>query len=121
MSNLFAAGATLLASTLKNFAGVSVSYIRRGQAAVSFTATSRNQDYEVVTESTSTIITARDYTFTKADLDAESITPREGDRISETIAGVAYMFEVLPIGNKPCAEWLDKEGVMLIVHTKKVG
>lgn len=121
MANLLQTSAMKLASLLKSHAGSSVSYLRRGVPTVSFTATSRNQDYEVVTESTSTIITARDYTFTKADLDAESITPREGDRISETIAGVAYMFEVLPIGNKPCAEWLDKEGVMLIVHTKKVG
>ena len=32
----------------------------------------------------------------------------------------ACVFEVVPLGTKPCAEWAEPDGIMLVVHTKKV-
>ena len=66
---------------------------------------------------------AGDWTFTAADLviAGSPIKPRSGDRIKEKLNGEPIEFEVLPIGKLPCSEWLDTSGVLLLVHTKKVG
>ena len=47
--------------------------------------------------------------------------PRSGDQVSVTIADVDCVFEAMPLGNRPCFEQADPDGVMLVVHTKKVG
>lgn len=121
MPNLLQRSATWLAEKLQSAAGRSITY-RRGSQVATLTATPQKQDYEVTDDDG---IPRRevyyDWTFAAADLDfvdGETIEPRPGDRIIETLNGVEFTYEVMPIGKRPAAEWTDTAGVMRTVHTK---
>ena len=112
-----------LAATLKNVAGESVVYTRGPTSSAPITAVSDVQTYEVLDQQGIPIsVLSYDFLFTTADIVVGSaqIEPRPGDRIATTLNGVACTFEVMPLGTKPCAEWAEPDGIMLIVHTKKV-
>lgn len=48
--------------------------------------------------------------------------PEEGDRITETIGGVVFVFEIAPGNNgEPAARWSDAERTVWRVNTKAVG
>ena len=69
-----------------------------------------------------TVVKSYDYTITAAllVLDGKVIEPREGDLIVETIAGAERTHEVVMLGDKPCFEWLDTGGILLLVHTQRI-
>ena len=124
MSNLLQDAAVWLGDRLKESAGRQVIYARGAQSSDPITGTVVQQQYEVIENDGSvTLVMAYDWTFTAADLaiGGSPIKPRSGDRIAETLNGDAIEFEVLPIGKLPCSEWLDTSGILLLVHTKKVG
>ena len=49
-----------------------------------------------------------------------NVKPQNGDRISLLRDNVEHVYEVQPIGNRPCCEPHDNAGVMIVVHSKKV-
>jgi hypothetical protein len=120
MSDLLKTSATKLAAIMKSRGSSSITYQRRGQTALSLTATSKDQTYEVFTEDAgNTLVSMREYIFTATDL---TLSPpaREGDLILETIAGTVHTFTVAPVGDKPCFDPLhDKSGQMTLVRCKK--
>ena len=124
MSNLLQDAAVWLGDRLKESVGRQVTYARGAQESDPITGTVVQHQYEVVeNDSSITLIIAYDWTFSAADLvvAGSPIKPRPGDRIKESLNGEAIEFEVLPIGKLPCSEWLDTSGILLLVHTKKVG
>ena len=124
MTNLLQDSAVWLGDRLKESAGRQVTYARGVQQSNPITGTVAKHEYEVVENDGSvTLVLAYDWTFTAGDLviAGSTVKPRSGDRIKETLNGEAIEFEVLPIGKLPCSEWLDTSGVLLLVHTKKVG
>ena len=124
MTNLLQDAAVWLGDRLKESAGRQVTYARGAGEGEPITGTVVQHQHEVVENDGSiTLILAYDWTFTASDLvvAGSPIKPRSGDRIKETLNGEAIEFEVLPIGKMPCSEWLDTSGILLLVHTKKVG
>ncbi len=124
MTNLLQDAAVWLGDRLKESAGRQVTYARGAGESEPITGTVVQHQYEVVENDGSiTLILAYDWTFTASDVvvAGSPIKPRAGDRIKETLNGEAIEFEVLPIGKMPCSEWLDTSGILLLVHTKKVG
>lgn len=125
MPNLLERGATWIGAKLKSegVAGRTVRYVRRGRSIANLQCSVAMQDYEVLQEDGSlTLVKSFDYTITAAllVLEGETIEPREGDLIVETIAGAERTFEVVTIGNKPCFEWQDTAGILLLVHTQRI-
>ena len=122
MTNMMQDGAAWLGGQLKTAAGVSVTYTR-GTNSVTLTAVPTLHQYEIVDDEGFGIsMLSRDYLIHAADLilAGAEIAPRAGDRIAETIDGVAQTFEVMPLGQKHEYEPADPDGLLLIVHTKKV-
>ena len=113
-----------LSSTLKRVAGEAVVYSRGLSLSVPLTAVHDMQSYEVVNDQgfPETVI-AHDFLIAASDLVSSDlpVLPRNGDQVSLTISGAACVFEAMPLGNRPCFEAADPDGVMLVVHTKKVG
>jgi hypothetical protein len=112
-----------LAGTLKSVAGESVVYTRGPTSSDPITAVSDVQTYEVLDQQGVPIsVLSYDFLFTTIDIviDSAQIEPRSGDRIAATLNGIPCAFEVLPLGTKPCAEWVEPDGIMLVVHTKKL-
>lgn len=118
-SNLMQRSATWLGSKLQDAAGTTVTY-RRADKSISVTATHALAEHDIIdTEGFATKVKSHDWTFTAAELllFAEQLTPRPGDRIE---AG-DDVYEVLPLDDKkPCVEPLDADGILVVVHTKKV-
>ena len=124
MSNMLQDAAVWLGDRLKESVGRQVTYARGVQESDPITGTVVQHQYEVIeNDSSVTLLMAYDWTFSAADLviAGSPIKPRPGDRIKETLNGEPIEFEVLPIGKLPCSEWLDTSGVLLLVHSKKVG
>ena len=65
---------------------------------------------------------SRDYIVHAADLvvNGSEITPRAGDRITETIRGTSQTFEVMALGQLKEYEPCDTDGVLLRIHTKQI-
>ena len=102
--------------------GDTVTY-QRGVNSVAVTAEVQLNQYEVMDhEGFSTTVTSRDYLIAAADLviSGSEIVPRAGDRIVETIRGTSHTFEVMPLGEKREYEQADKDGLYLLIHTKRV-
>lgn len=125
MSNLLQDGATWLAGQFQDHAGRSVVLRRQGQAAAELTGTVVMHEYEVVDEETGIVLTvlSYDWVFPAADYKVGGVQtpPLPYDRFEETLAGSSVAFEVMGLGKKPCSEWFDSSGIMLLVHSKKVG
>jgi hypothetical protein len=80
-------------------------------------------EYQVVDdEGFGIVMLSRDYIVHAADLVLNGLefVPRSGDRIAETIQGVSCVFEVMPLGQKKEYEPFDTDGLMWLIHTKKV-
>jgi hypothetical protein len=123
VTNLLQDGATWLGQQLKAVAGVTVTYTRGINAATGLTGTVTMARYETVdSEGFGVVALSRDYVLHAADLvvGGTMIVPRAGDQITETILGVAQTFEVMALGELRESEPLDTDGLMLLVHTKKV-
>lgn len=124
MSNLLQDGATWLAGQLQDHAGRDVVLRRQGQAPTELTGTVVMQQYDVVDEETGIVLTvlSYDWVFTASEyrVAGVQVPPLPYDRLEETLAGSSIAFEVMGLGRKPCWEWLDTSGIMLLVHSKKV-
>lgn len=124
MSNLLQAGATWLAGQLQAHAGKSVCLQRLGQAPTQLTGTVILRQYDVVDEESGLVFTllSYDWVFSASDyqVGGVQVSPLPYDRLEETLAGSSRAFEVMGLGKKPCWEWFDSSGVMLLVHSKKV-
>lgn len=117
-ADLLAVGASWLTGQLKQFAGRSITYVRRHQRYEGLTATHVSQEYTTVDQDNfATVIRLDDFLWTASDL---PVDPRPGDRIEEVIGGVLQIFEVMALGDKPCWELQDSSGLLAIVHTKRV-
>lgn len=122
MTNILQDGAAWLGGQLKDHAGTSITY-QRGALSATLTGTATLHEYEVVDQDGfSTTVLSRDYIVHAADLvlSGAEIAPRAGDQITETIGGVACSFEVMPLGMKKEYEPVDRDGLLLLIHTKKV-
>jgi hypothetical protein len=118
--NVLQSGAAWLMAQLKSAAGVSITYARGDSQSDPITAVVSQHDYEVVDEKSGlmTSVTMYDWTIAAADLvlNGSPITPWKSDSITGSLGA----FQVLPIGKRPCYEWLDTSGLLLTVHTKKL-
>ena len=123
MPNLLAAGAAFLASSRKAAMSNSVAYAR-GANHVTVLAGIGKTDYEVDDGSGAIIqFTTRDYLIVAADLvlSGSRIVPAPGDRITETIAGTARVYEVMAVAPAPCWTWHDQAAqITRRIHTKEV-
>lgn len=99
--------------------------IHRGVASTTgITAEAIQRDYEIFDmEGFQTTAHLRDYVIDVGDyvLSGSAVTPQIGDRIKETISGVVHVFEVVPLGRKPCYEWAGMKKPQWLVHTKLAG
>jgi len=125
VSTAIARAATGMAHSLQRLAGVEGVYARGDDESEPIVGVPIQHEYEVIDDETGlpTRVISYDWTFITAELliADELITPRKGDRWKPTIEGTEEIFEVLPIGKRPCFERADSSGVLLVVHTKKVG
>ena len=124
MSNLLQDGATWLAEQLQTHAGRDVVLRRQGQVSTELTGTVVLHEYDVVDDQTGVVFTvlSYDWVFTASEyrLGGVAVAPLPYDRLEETLAGSSIAFEVMGLGKKPCWEWFDSSGIMLLVHSKKV-
>ena len=124
MSNMLQDGATWLAGQLQTHAGRDVVLRRQGQSPTDLTGTVVMHEYDVVDEETGIVFTvlSYDWMFTASEYQVTGVQvpPLPYDRLEETLAGSSIAFEVMGLGKKPCWEWLDTSGIMLLVHSKKV-
>jgi len=108
------------ASTLDDQFGVSVVYSQGGSSSDAFTATYKDQEYQVQ-ESADVLpvsIKVRDWIVKASDLVVGSlVTPRRRDRITDSTSGEVY--EALPLGDRPVAELLPGE-YRYLIHTKRI-
>lgn len=113
----------LLATTLQQVAGESVSYVRGATTLTGLIATPDAQTYEVQ-DANGFMVTVQsfDWLFTATDLviDDTRFEPRSGDQIVATLNGVLQTFEVMPVGTRPPAEAADADGIMVVAHSKRV-
>lgn len=94
-------------------AGSDVTY-RQGGIDYPISAWPAQNNYEVLgTDGLLTKIIAFDWCFEANTL---PVKPRPGDVIEAS--GVRY--EVLPLGQLPCFQNLDVEGISILVHTKRL-
>lgn len=116
-TNLLQDGAAWLGDRLKQSAGRSVTYCRKG-VDVAITATIRAAEYEVVTEEGfGTFFRGMDFIVTAADLviAGEVREPGRGDTI--LLDGDRYT--VQPVGDRNCFEPHDDDKTQIVVHTKR--
>ena len=114
-----------MAQSLQRLAGVQGVYVRGEAESEPITGVPVQHEYEVIDDETGlpTKVISYDWTFITSELliADELVTPRKGDRWRPEIEGVDEIYEVLPIGKRPCFERADSSGVLLLVHTKKIG
>lgn len=102
----------------ENAFGKTVEYgIKASGESVSVTAIPSNESYEVFNEYDHRLIfESRDFEIRVSALDA---APAQGDTITETINGVAEVYEAYPIANRTHMEYADDEKTIYIIHTRK--
>lgn len=107
--------------TLQTAGGVSVVYVRGVQSLPLTAVVGRTAFAQVGGQNAAgaaVIWGDRDYLITAADLTLGE--PRRGDRITETIDGVACVFECMAPGNEPAWRWSDAGRTKYRIHTKQV-
>jgi hypothetical protein len=122
-TDLLSAGLAHLADQLNTHAGRAVTYTRAA-ATVELNATLGRTEFQQVDDQGFVIQAfARDYLLVAADLilsgDTEPTTPAAGDTITETIAGVDYVYEVMSLGNGEVWKYSDPYRNMIRVHCKE--
>jgi hypothetical protein len=112
-----------MSRSLERLAGIEGVYARGNCASEPIRGVPVTHEYEVIDEETAlpTKVISYDWRFVATELVVgnEPVTPRVGDRWTVSIAGVENVYEVLPIGKRPCFERVDSSGVILLVHTKR--
>jgi len=120
--DLLAKGSEMLDRTRRTHLSRTVVY-RRGadsveiEATVGSTAFDRTDEYGVVHR-----IESRDYLVAAADLvlAGEAVTPKAGDRITETGETRVHEYEVMAPGDEPAWRYSDPQRRTLRIHTKFV-
>lgn len=118
-------GQSALLDRMKIAAGRTITYTRKSDGlTATLTAWPGNTLYARTTEQpgASRIWGDRDYLFAVADLAIANtaFTPAKGDRITETIDGVATTFELQTPTAEPVWRYADQLRTMIRVHTKRV-
>lgn len=104
--------------------GATVTIARGSKSTGSVTAEAYVNEYTVETEDgLVTSLAVRDYVISVADytISGAAVQPRRGDRITETISGTEYTFEVMPLASMPASQWTDTDASRWLIHTKRVG
>jgi len=122
VGDLLAKGSELLDRTRRAHLSRTVVY-RRGEDSVEISATigstafDRTDEYGVVHR-----IESRDYLVAAADLmlGGEAVTPKAGDRITETGEARVHEYEVMSPGDEPAWRYSDPQRRTLRIHTKFV-
>lgn len=120
MGDLLAKGSKMLDRTRRAHLSRTVVY-RRGAESVEIEATvgstefDRTDEYGVVHR-----IESRDYLVAAADLvlGGDVVTPKAGDRITETGEARVHEYEVMSPGDEPAWRYSDPQRRTLRVHTK---
>lgn len=124
-NNLLQNAAAWLGSKLQTAGGRLITYQRAGTSSGTISGVCSKVEYDVLDQNEGVITTVAfdDWMFTASELKISGtvITPRIGDQISETLNGNTITYEVLPIDKRPCFEFADSSGILLTVHTKRVG
>lgn len=119
MTNLLQDGIDWLVDRLEDEAGRAVVYAR-GELSLSITAIAETQEYTVMDEKRAipTRVVSQDFILRRSQVAFGGAVsdPRAGDRLTDA----AGTFELMPLGTSPCYEWLDPDGDMVLIHTKKV-
>tara|TARA_Y100000034_G_scaffold95601_1_gene116183 strand:+ start:445 stop:816 length:372 start_codon:yes stop_codon:yes gene_type:complete len=110
-----------LTERLQDEAGRSVDYQQGITTVSAVVATPVDEFHEIFNEDgISTRVQFRSWIVEASDLSAID-EPRPGDRITDTIDSVEYIFEVQPIDEKrPCVEWFDTSRKMFLIHSIRV-
>lgn len=99
--------------------------IHRGASSTTrVTAEPIVRDYEVIdSDGIVTTVHVRDYVIDVANYQIATLVtdPRDGDRIKETIGDDVHVFEVVPIADRQCREWVGMSKPQWVIHTKFVG
>lgn len=122
MGDLLAKGSEMLDRTRRAHLSRTVVY-RRGAGSVELSATvgstafDRTDEYGVVHR-----IESRDYLVAAADLvlGGDAVTPKAGDRITETGEARVHEYEVMSPGDEPAWRYGDRQRRTLRIHTKFV-
>jgi hypothetical protein len=119
-----------LAATLNRVAGLWGSYSRVGGGTHTIRGVLTVRDYEVVDDQGIVTLTkSHDWLFRACDL-GNSMPPETGDRWKVN-TGQNYLsngeqddfelpYQAMEIGNRPCYEPHDAQGIMVVVHMKRV-
>lgn len=122
MPNHLQRGAALLGTRLKVSGGVSVTY-HRGAVSVAVTAIPEWDEQQVQdSDGLLTTVVYRRYVFVAADLvlAGNTIKPRAGDRVMETIASEACEFEIVQRKPNPAGMQKDESGLLVEVFSQRV-
>ncbi len=122
MADLLTRGSELIDRTRRAHLSRTVVY-RRGadsveiEATVGSTAFDRTDEYGVIHR-----IESRDYLVSAADLvlAGQAVTPKAGDRITETGDTRVHEYEVMSPGDEPAWLYSDPQRRTLRIHTKFV-
>lgn len=121
MRDLLGAGSTWLHGKAKTDASKAVSYAR-GLDSVTLRARKTGRRDQSVDASAGLMTEVRewDWILTASDLVLASVAtePHIGDRITETIDGTDFVFEVLATGSEGCWRWNDRNQTAYRVHAK---
>ena len=95
----------------------------RGGTFVGIQATPDHTTFDI-DDGTGVIVqdVSRDFIVLAADLalDGKNIEPRRGDRITETIRGRVFVYEVTAPGKDQPWRWSDQFGTAYRIHTKRI-
>ena len=123
MSTALARAAIGMAQSLERLAGIEGVYARGSCDSEPIRGVPVQHEYEVIDEETGlpTRVISYDWRFVAAELVLanEPVTPRAGDRWTINMGGVEEVYELMPIGKRPCFERADASGVLLLIHTKR--
>ena len=128
MATLMQRGAGILATKFQGTSasrptGRSVTFKRGPLSTSGIVGWGAMQDYAISgDDGMPTAVTSFDWTFKASEvvIAGSTVLPRAGDRIVESLNGVDTTYETMPIETRPCVEWLDSDGILLLVHTKKI-
>ncbi len=119
MADAIRTGAAWLADQLKASAGAAVEY-KRGNSAATVVAVVGKSVFESQDQSgVSETWESRDYIFKTTDFPHGE--PARGDRITETLGGIANVFEVVAPRGVPLFHHGDPFHTTIRVHTKRIG
>jgi hypothetical protein len=104
--------------------GVTVDYWRSSSEIADITAEVITAEHDGSALETVNVISRPRAYLIKASLlviGSATITPRQGDRIKETIGGTVHVFTVARINDRDAYEWADVNGGSWIVHCRLTG